>query len=218
MTTYIKQIEDALFLMESGDTSFQIGPTKQMIIDDTHKKNGITDHKEYYLDGGKGGKLTVYKRKGAYELHHSIDTDTGEVSGKVVPGATDVKKFYGTIKLFGTRVLNSGNPLRIVGNHTNGMFQNYNRMAHIFAKKEGHIVSQPKPYDYDHPTAKDQSEITITKVGNSSPVTELHRNITRSMHKHTIMEYNGSPIAWERTLLDDIVDEIRAEQLTKGMK
>jgi len=214
---YINSIEDALFLMESGDSSFHIGPVKQYTINDDHRADGISDHKEYDLDNGSGGKLTVYKRKGAYEIHHSIsDKDGKEVSGKMIPNTTNVKKFYGTMKTVGTRVLNSGHPLRIVGNHVTGMFQHYNRMAHIFAKKEGHVVSDAKPYDSTHPDAKELSEITITRKSDWSPVTALKESITRHRTKKTIIDYTGIPCIGEKTEFDHIMDEIYEEQRLKG--
>lgn len=179
---YLSNIEDVLFLMESGDTSFHIGAVRIHSDDDEfHKKNGITQHKEYDLDHGQGGLLTIWKRDGAYEMHHEIKDDSGNnVSGTIVPHKTDVRKFYGTMKLVGTRILDSGNKLRIVGNHIDGMFQKYNRMANMFAKEGGHSVSSPRPYNVNSEDAKNLSEITIQKESGKYPTSFVRKGVTES--------------------------------------
>ena len=64
-------------------------------------------------------------------------------------------KFVGTMYNVAKRILDSGRAVRIVGNHTNGMFDHYNRIAHILAKKHNKIIKPAEKYSLDKPWTKD---------------------------------------------------------------
>lgn len=188
--TFIKNIELALLLIESLDSSHVIKrhypdentANREKEYDDKH---GITEHKYYSLDNGDAGLMHIYKRKGAYEIHHEIqgiDRAHG-ISGEMVHTKDVNTKFPGTIYKVANNILKSGNAVRIVGNHTNGMFDKYNRMANVLAKRNNVFVSDPKKYTLDSPNSKDYSEITIHNTNPESLLKEWHQSRINSHNK-----------------------------------
>lgn len=172
--------------MESLDSSFKIGPPKNIELTQQHKDVGITEHTEYDLDGGKSGTMSVYRRNGAMEIHHHVTDDNDEtVSGEFLPGGKHNAKFVGTMYRVAKRILETGNRLRIIGNHTNKMFDHYNRMAHVLAKRHGYTVSHPEQYKHPSEAGKNYSEITVSRPSkNWSPITGLNEAISKCRSKH----------------------------------
>lgn len=204
------QIMRALELMESLDSSFKIGPPKNIPITQQHKDVGITEHTEYDLDGGDAGTMTIYRRNGAIEVHHHIPNGDGEiVSGEFLPDGKHNAKFVGTMYRVAKRILETGHLLRVVGNHTNKMFDHYNRMANVLAKRHGYIVSHPEIYKHPSENAKDYSEITISKPAkNWSPSTNLNESISRSRSKFNNYGLDNSQYWVENSIRDTSISHI----------
>lgn len=171
-------ITEALLFMESLDSKYKIDnkqPVDSGLYDVEHK---ITDHHRYDLDGGEAGHLHVWKRNGAYEIHHSIGENEyceNGVSGKMIHSKDMNLKFVGTMLHVAKQLIDSGRTVCIAGFHSpeNKMFSHYNKMANILAKKHGYVVSEPKPYDLDSPNAKDVKMIRIHKYKEDSGIPGL---------------------------------------------
>lgn len=175
-------IVEALLLIESLDTTHKTELLGYVSSPEYHKLHGIEDHRVYSLDDGKAGNIEIWKRQNAYEIHHTIYKGAKEISGEWVPSGKHNAKFACTMYKVTKNILNSGNNVRIVGNHTNGMFQHYNKIVNILAKREGYIVSIPKQYTLDSLEAKNHTEITISKQNKNSVLNEssLSRTMTNS--------------------------------------
>lgn len=122
------------------------------------EKHGVTEHKVYSLDGGDSGYMHIFKRKDAYEIHHEISDPNNPgnmISGKMIGGKSPNTKFVGTMFNVAKRILNANKAVRIVGNHTNGMFDHYNRLATILAKRHNKVIKPPEKYSLDKPWTKD---------------------------------------------------------------
>jgi hypothetical protein len=123
-TTYpdfVQEIADKLKLMESLDSSYHIGPAKDYVLTDAHRAAGIESHKDYELDGGNAGVMSIYRRHGAYEIHHHVvdlDNPDKTISGHMIGNGKPNPKFISTMYKVGKRIIDSGNSLRVVGNHT----------------------------------------------------------------------------------------------------
>jgi hypothetical protein len=171
-------ITEALLLIESLDTTHKTEKLGTAEYSDYHKRHGITDHAIYSLDDGKAGHLHILKREKAYEIHHGMGELDNEISGEWIPSGKHNAKFAGTMYRVAKNILNSGNRVRVVGNHTNGMFQHYNKISNILAKREGYSVSSPKQYTLDSPKSKDYSEITISSHNKSSLLEDISISMT----------------------------------------
>ena len=93
--------------------------------------------------------------------------------------------FYSMYKI-GKKIVDSGHPLRLVGNHTNGMFDHYNRIATLIAKRNKDTkVSFPEVYDHPDKNAKNYSSVTVSKIGkNAGLMAECFRATTLMRNKN----------------------------------
>jgi hypothetical protein len=93
------------------------------------------------------GRLTVWKRDGAFEIHH-VQKDKNDpnksVSGEWQHTNDYNHKFVSTMFNMAKRIIDSGNSVRIIGNHENKMFDRYHRIASVLAKRHGYTVGKPK--------------------------------------------------------------------------
>lgn len=214
-THTILEVSKELEIVESLDSSYEISPAISYNITDAHKKVGIDSHKEYDLDNGDAGVLTIYHRNGAYEIHHHIkdpNNAKNTIQGQMIGNDKPNPKFVGTMYAIGKRIVDSGNALRIVGNHTNGMFDHYNRIATIIAKRNKDTkISPPKPYDYPGDEAKDYSEITISKIGdNAGLMKESFRMVVngRTKKNNYGLGYTQSWLNIQEMTIDEIMDDL----------
>jgi hypothetical protein len=200
-------ITEALLFMESLDSRFKLDNGQDVLenLYDVHHK--ITEHRRYDLDEGKSGHLHVWKRNGAYEIHHTIGEDDhceNGVSGKMVHTKDVNSKFVGTMLHVAKHLVDSGKTVCIAGVHTpeNKMFNHYNRMANILAKKHGYVVSEPKPYNLDSENSKDVKMIRIHKYVAESGIPGLLR-MGATLYRN---ESNNYGLDFTPTLYPNIVD------------
>lgn len=126
------------------------------------KKHGISDYSDHKIldDSNRPNSfLTVLKRNGAYEIHHSLDDD---VSGEMVPNTTGSPnpRFISTVLKFAKEKIDDGHAVRIVGDNVKKygtsnttMFEKYHQFGRIFAKKFGLKISEPVPHTKSNPHA-----------------------------------------------------------------
>lgn len=191
-------VAEALFLMESLDSMYKIGPPITIDSGEYHHTHGITNHVRHDLDDTKSGYLHVWKRAGAYEIHHSLKGKTEDddinmrgISGKWVPSGKTNPKFVATMAHVAKTMLKNGRAVRIVGTDDkmpNGktMFHHYNKLSHIIAKKNGYAITQVGPYTLDSENNKGVSQLTI------SPIKEEYRNIISNMFLENTQMANES--------------------------
>lgn len=162
---YIRQIKEATeFLAESFDSPHSKKEIFPKLDDEAMKQAGVSDFHRYELgsDAQKYGHLTCYKRKGAYEIHHSL----GNLSGEMVPSDKPNPRFVATMLQHAKGLIDSGNNVRIVGHKENGMFDHYHRIAKALARKNGYHVSTPTEYSdtSSSPEARKYSELSVSKL------------------------------------------------------
>jgi hypothetical protein len=129
----------------------------------------MEDYHKFKLDSGKSGIMTVYKRNGAYEIHHRIDSDGKTLSGVISQDSYGAPnpKFIGTMARKARELLSQGHNVRIVGaidsKNSSGktMFDNYRKIGTLIAKHHGYGVSPSEPYTLIHPAAHFYREFVI---------------------------------------------------------
>lgn len=138
--------ESSRFLNESFDKPFdktEVHISKEE-LDHIHKNGNIEHYKEYELDDGRNeGKektlMTVYKRNGAYEIHHTIP---GGISGEIVSTHKPNPRFVATMFHHAKSLIDDGHSVRIVGHKDNGMFDHYHRIGKALARKHGYVIGK----------------------------------------------------------------------------
>lgn len=200
-------ITEALLFMESLDSMYELGDKEKYLDNEYNREHGITEHARYPLDGGKSGHLHVWKRNGAYEIHHSVgENEYGEggISGKMIHSKDMNLKFVGTMLHVAKKIVDSGRTVCIAGFHTpeNKMFNHYNKMANILAKKHGYVVSEPKAYDLDSLNSKDMKMIRIHKYVAESGVPGLLR-MGATLYRN---ESNNYGLDFTPTIYPNIMD------------
>ena len=164
-------LNEAIYLVEVFDSSYEIGKREEDTPDQslTELGNKMEDYHKFKLDSGKSGIMTVYKRNGAYEIHHRIDSEGKTLSGVIKPDSTGAPnpKFIGTMARKARELLSQGHNVRIVGSidskSDNGktMFDNYRKIGTLIAKHHGYGVSPSEPYTLIHPAAHFYKEFVI---------------------------------------------------------
>lgn len=175
MSRYVNPLTliDSIVLVESLDKPFHIGPSMNGVLEPHHIKSDISDYKEYELEHGKEGVLTVFKRKGSYEIHHSAPADENGVSksGEFISTRNGANpRFVATMGHVANSLIQKGHSVRVVGKVSNGMFDRYRRLGVILAKRYGKLVTPIQKYTTDHPDADDMKEFIIHGYIGESPV------------------------------------------------
>ena len=171
MTVVDAPIVEALYIVEVFDSSYKIGDREEDNPDQslTDLGNKMDDCHKFKLDSGESGVMTVYKRNGAYEIHHRIEANGKTLSGVINPDSTGAPnpKFIGTMARKAKELLSQGHKVRIVGaiDSKNGtsktMFDNYKTIGTLIAKHHGYGVSPSEPYTLIHPAAHFYKEFVI---------------------------------------------------------
>jgi hypothetical protein len=174
MTNYVNPLTlvDACLLVESMNKPFHIGPAINNEIQPHHIDNGITDYREHDIDHGREGRLTIFKRNRAYEIHRSDwgDNDT-EQSGKFISNRSGPNpRFVATMGHVANNLLDKGHSVSIVDRVSNGMFDRYRRLGVLLAKRYGRLVTNSQRYTLDHPDSDDLKEFTIQNYVGESPI------------------------------------------------
>ena len=163
---------DSVILVESLDKPFHLGPAINNSVQQHHVDSGITDYREHDIEHCKEGRLTIFKRNRAYEIHHSDwDDDDSEKSGEYLSRRSGANpRFVATMGHVANTLLDKGHAVRIVGRVSNGMFERYRRLGVLLAKRHGRLVTNPQKYTVDHPDSEDLKEFTIHNYVGESPI------------------------------------------------
>lgn len=140
---------------------------------DIKKNHNIEDYREYHIDvpdTKDKHRMTVYRRKGAYEIHHDIikDGSNNSISGKMI-GDKPNPRYIATMLHHAKHLLDNSHSVRIVGHKENGMFEHYHRIGKILAKKHNYNISEPISFKNtsNNDAADDFNEYTISKKMNT---------------------------------------------------
>lgn len=155
-------LEATNFLQESFDSPHEKTEIFPNLNHEAMKHAGVSDYREYELGtDSKNGNLVSYKRKGSYEIHHTV----GDISGKMIHSDKPNPRFVATMLHHAKGLIDAGHSVRIVGPTETGMFDHYHRIAKALARKHGYVTSTPKSYanSSDNPDAHKYSELTVLK-------------------------------------------------------
>lgn len=184
-------LHEAIHIVEIFNSTHEIGPRREETPHPELSKYGdaISDSHSHLLDGGSAGIMSAFKRNGAYEIHHRIDTADGVRSG-VINSSHDGQpnpKFIGTMMAKAKEFLDAGHSVRIVGNKDaknasgKSMFDNYRKIGAIIAKQWGYGISPAEPYTLKHPHAKFYDEFVIhPKLNEAGPIGMLWQMTTNN--------------------------------------
>jgi hypothetical protein len=180
--------EASKFLDESFDKPYDM---KRVHIPEDelnaiHSHN-VENYEEYELHDGRAhenspSKMTVYKRNGAYEIHHEIGDGR---SGEMVSTGKPNPRFVATMFHHAKKLIDSGNSVRIVGHKENGMFDHYHRIGKALARKHGYVIgnvsshSENSPSDIAHKfhtfnVSKAYESVYISDGSRSGSLNEIH--------------------------------------------
>ena len=169
------QFKEYLLLAESFDKPYDKEENNDISNDERKqiaKIHDVHDFREYHIktdDLKFKHRMTVFKQKGAYEIHHDItpiddNDDKRKISGEMV-GNKPNPRYVATMLTHAKTLLDTGHSVRIVGHKDNGMFDHYHKIGKILAKKHNLHMSESSSYSdtSKNPKAKDFKEYTLTK-------------------------------------------------------
>ena len=132
------------------------------------------EHRKFETENGD--HIDTFHRDGAYEIHHTkVGKNSPPVSGLMVHTKGVNVKFMSTMVHLAKDILSKGHIVRIVGNHSNGMFNHYHKIALNLAKKGGHILDGPYDYNIEHPDAHKFKTVVIKPSALESIITSQIR-------------------------------------------